>query len=79
MYIFKIYDNGGQSWDRFTVLIEPYSAGECNALGLSENCDSPQGFSQWGDAMNGAHLGHEINFDDLPANVQQHVLTRLGF
>ena len=35
MKIAKVYDNGGQTFDRFTVTFE----GHLDALGLSDNCD----------------------------------------
>jgi len=78
MQIHKVYDNGGKTFDRFTVLTEPYHFGKsCDCLCLSDNPTDPLGFSQWGDCYEGPHLGKEISFDDLPKNVQAHVLSRL--
>jgi len=71
--IAKVYDNGGQTFDRFTVIFEDQS----EALGLSENCDSPQGFSQFGVAVGGRHLGVEISFRELPENVKRHINQRI--
>lgn len=71
MKILKIYDNGGKTWDRYTVLTNH------GALGLSENPNSSQGFSQWGEAIDGNHLGKRINLVDLPGNVQKHILSRV--
>lgn len=79
MHIFKIYDNGGETFDRFTILVEALSNGNYEALGLSSDPDWTLGFSQFGEAVDGEHLGREIVFDQLPANVQRHVLTRLGY
>jgi len=77
--IYKIYDNGGKTWDRYTILTEPYHFGKsCEALGLSDNPESPQGFSQWGDAYEGDHLGKEIRLEKLPKNIQNHILQRLS-
>ena len=74
----KIYDNGGKTWDRYTVIIEGWHFGKsCEVLGLSDNCDSPQGFSQFGEGYDGDHLGKIISFDDLPDNVQNHIIERL--
>ncbi len=79
MQIHAIYDNGGKSWDRYTVLTEPFHMGKsCEALGLSDNCDSPAGFSQWCEVYEGKHLGKKITLDKLPKNVQIHVLERLS-
>ena len=76
--IYKIYDNGGKTIDRYTILTEPYHFGKsCEALSLSEDPESPQGFSQFGEAFYGNHLGKEINFDDLSKNIQNHILKRV--
>ena len=78
MEICKIYDNGGKTIDRYTILTEPFYFGKsCEALGLSDDCDSPQGFSQWSEAFDGEHLGKEVRFDELPQNVQDHIIRRL--
>jgi len=76
--IYKIYDNGGKTFDRYSVLFEPFHFGKsCDCLGLSDDPDSPQGFSQFGDAYDGDHLGKEITFEQLPENVQNHIATRI--
>jgi hypothetical protein len=79
MNIYKIYDNGGKTWDRYTLLTEPYHFGKsCNAFGFSENAQSPQGFNQYtGEVYQGAKLGKEISFDDLPDEVKNAILERL--
>ena len=79
MNLFKIFDNGGKTWDRYTLLTEPWHFGKsCNAFGLSDNCDSPQGFNQYcGDVYQGAKLGKEIKIDDLPENVKNCIINRL--
>lgn len=79
MQIYKIYDNGGKTIDRYQVLTEPWYAGKsCVSLGLSDDPESPQGFSQWGSAYDGKHLGKRIAFESLPENVQNHILGRLS-
>jgi hypothetical protein len=76
--IYKIFDNGGKTFDRYTILTKPFHFGKsCNALGLSNNCDSPQGFSQMCDVYEGADIGKEISWEDLPENVKEHALSRL--
>lgn len=72
MKIQKIYDNQGKTWDRYSILTSPT---EC--LGLSDNCDSPSGFSQWSLCEDGEHLGKLITFSELPENVQKHLVDRL--
>ena len=69
MEIRKIYDNGGETFDRYSVIF----TNGC-FLGMSHNPRSPQGFSQWSDEngyVDGPHLGEEIDFDELPEEVQE--------
>jgi hypothetical protein len=76
MQIHKIYDNGGKTIDRYTILTEPYYFGKsCMALGVDSV--GGRGFSQWGEAFDGPHLGKEITFEDLPEETQAHVIERL--
>jgi len=74
-----VYDNGGESMDQYTIVLldEPVGNGNFAALGLSTNPNSPQGFSQMGEASNGSHLGKKIKFEDLPEVVQKHATERL--
>lgn len=80
MQFIKIYDNGGKTWDRYTILTEPWYFGKsCDAFGMSSNCESPQGFNQYvGDVYQlSESLGKEVDFNKLPENVQGCILTRL--
>ena len=80
--ILAVYDHGDGTADRYTIVLNwpDYGAGseqtEYAALGLSTDCDSSQGISQWGNAILGPHLGKEVNIDDLPENVRRHALAR---
>lgn len=74
MKIKTIFDNRGRTFDRYTVILE-----DGLALGLSLNPDSPIGFSQWGEAVEGYHLGERISFEELPEIVQKHVKTRTTY
>jgi hypothetical protein len=75
--LFRVFDNGGETADRYTVFLrnEP----EIGALGLNDTPTHPTyGFSQWGD-FNVIALeinNKEILFDSLPENVQQHIIDR---
>ena len=69
MEIAKVYDNGGLTFARYTIIFKEHS----EALGLSSNCDSSQGFSQFGVAIEDRHLGKQIQFADLPENVRLHI------
>ncbi len=73
--IHSIWDNGGETADRYTIVLK---GGD--ALGLSDNPDHPQGFSQWDHGVKpGSHLGKKINFNQLPKKVQDHALDQLSF
>lgn len=83
MEIYKIFDNGGATIDRYTVFFK-YSwarkQDEYAFLGLSDNPDHPQGFSQWGLWNRQPEdwvAQEEIKFSELPENVQRNVLRRM--
>lgn len=75
----RMYDNGGRSADRYT-LIPPRTAGKewrehapgswialaCNAAPFH-----PQGIGMHVAAVPGSHLGKRIRWDDLPPDVQR--------
>ena len=72
MKIKLILDNNGKTFDRYSVYFDDGSF-----LSLSTNCNSPQGFSQWGELTNSdqdkATEETEISFSDLPISVQNHI------
>lgn len=73
----RIYDNGGKTFDRFTVMPPRQAKGyrvqgglwEC--IGASSNPFDPQGFGQHTTAAPGAHLGKRIHWDALPEDVRK--------
>jgi hypothetical protein len=82
----RVFDNGGESWDRYTVAI--FDEGELNVYGMSCNADAPNGFNQWlGTELNGvvidamagdtSILGHEVDLLDLPLAVKRGIGYRL--
>ncbi len=80
MQIYRIYDNGGESIDRYTIVMkyQPWNdktQGYFPCLGV----DGIGGnvFSQWGSCVVGSHLGKQIKFTDLPIQTQEHVNQRL--
>lgn len=80
--IASVYDNGGKTIDRYTVFYFEngrFDPDSCHFIGLSDHPEHPQGFSQIGIGMLGAHNGKLIEFNDLPRDVQDHVRKRLGF
>jgi len=72
MEVLKVYDNGGETFDRYTVY---YSEKETPTLhmcrGMSENPSHPQGFGIFSSGMLGDHNGKEITLEDLPEACQE--------
>lgn len=74
----RCYDNGGRSFDRYTIL-PPRWAGDdwrdygrtWQAIAASERPYHPQGFGQSCTAVAGHHLGKKIPFSELPGDVQK--------
>lgn len=70
-----IYDNGGKTWDRYSVYYSDRKAwGEDRPkmwpmVGMSLN--PFQGFGQHGSGMLGRHNGKRIAFEDLPKECQK--------
>lgn len=78
-YIFRITDNGGRTFDRYTVV---FSDG--TYLGLSKNPTHPQGFSQAGEDIDLMGLAEEVEagnsidlaLGDLPPGLAEHIMYR---
>lgn len=84
----RCYDNGGETWDRYTVVytkisIFPKDEPSCFLyVGMSEYPFSPGGFGQHGESMyrpidrpTYGHLGKKIKFDDLPEDCRKLVIS----
>lgn len=70
----RIYDNGGKTIDRYTVVFmdEPEHQPDTFAcLAMNERPFHPQGFGQHSTAMPGRHLGKRIAFEQLPEDCQK--------
>lgn len=73
----RIFDNGGKTFDRYTILI-----GRA-IFGCSENPTHPQGIGQYCGEMEpermratyrkSCWLGKRVKFDDLPGEVQTYI------
>ena len=82
----RIYDNGGKTADRYTILPPKWAdraewGGGCGtwvALGASRDPFHPQGVGMHGTATPGPHLGRRIGWDDLPPKVQQFARQTFG-
>lgn len=71
-----IYDNGGETMDRYTVIIGD------DVFGMSENPTSAQGFNQWAgnvgkDIRIGPHLGKAVKMPSVPKEVQKAIKDRM--
>ena len=80
----RCYDNGGETWDRYTVVFTGRyrgRRGQFMHVGMDHKPYHPQGFCQHGfnysqiDYPTYGHLGKKISFDDLPADCQELVLS----
>ena len=78
----RCYDNGGKSFDRYTILPPRYAGKEWRfnarlypdawiCACASKHPYDPQGFGQHGSAVAGPHIGKRVAFDDLPPDVQR--------
>lgn len=69
---YRLYDNGGKSFDRYTVVFmdcPEYQPGTFMCFGMSDNPYT--GFGQHGIAVPGKHLGKRIRMEDLPEKCQE--------
>ncbi len=77
----RIYDNGGKTIDRYTVLYMdcPEGRGLYGGRGMSAHPSHPQGVGMYCTAMPGRHLGRRITFDQLPPDCQKVVQQDIAF
>lgn len=79
----KAYDNGGTTWDRYTVVIlrRHHNITQYDIYGMSENALSPQGFNQYSNTVQRRDalplLGKRVNVQDLPHEVISAIEQRL--
>ena len=82
----RCYDNGGETFDRYTVVYTGRYTHKTNRsfwyVSMSTNPFNPQGFGQHGesefrpiDRPRYRHLGKKIKWESLPANCQKLVLS----
>jgi hypothetical protein len=81
MKVIACYDNGGETIDRYTIVLNTYhdyakTLREC--LALSSGQDGYFSFSQFSSCQMGRHLGKKLKFEQLPEHVQKHVLARIA-
>lgn len=76
----RIYDNGGKTFDRYTVAFMDRPIGYNNLvemLGASEHPFNAQGFGQHCHGQPGRHLGKRITLEQCPPDVQQFIKQNL--
>lgn len=77
--IINIFDNGGETADRYTVAFQTEAGpGVWTCLVLSANPESPQGISLFSTCKVGPHLGKRVKLHQLPENVQKHIQQRIA-
>jgi len=75
----SIWDNGGETADRYSIVMNWKETPTMYAiLGLSDNPESPQGFSQFTHGQAGKHLGKKLKWNQLPPKIQKHIVSRLA-
>lgn len=76
-----IYDNGGETYDRITVIFNDtkkpclFGGVEYEAIAASE---TGRGFYQHTIAQRGKHLGKKINFNNLSLPLQNKILIEIN-
>jgi len=76
----RVYDNGGKTADRYTVIMvgKDWDAsarpGLKMSLGMSEGGRS---VSMWGEAEEGKHLGKRVRWEDLSSETRRHIESRV--
>lgn len=72
--VLRIYDNGGKTMDRYTILPprwdKEHRMPDGDWLALYSGTD-PKGMSGHVECAAGSHLGKRIHWDDLPEAVQR--------
>jgi len=78
--ILGIFDNGGETLDRYTFVLNERDGDFYQMLGTSE---TGAGYSQFGSGSfnyhgNNKHLGRPVKWADLSEELQKHVEGRLA-
>lgn len=66
----RIYDNGGKTLDRYTVVFMDNKESENSYYAIGMSANPFHGFGQHTTAMPGKHLGKRVKFDSLPVDCQ---------
>lgn len=75
--VLRCFDNGGKTWDRYTVFPPRWAKGYKEdgrlwcCIASDEHPFHPQGFGQHTGGIPGPHLGKRVHWDKLPVDVQR--------
>lgn len=74
-----IYDNGGESFDRITVVFNntKRKEGNLNFYNAIGSCETGKTFYQHTTAQKGKHLGKKIQFFELSDELQKRILEEI--
>jgi hypothetical protein len=67
----KVYDNGGATYDRYTVIIKT------DTYTMSDNALSPQGFNQYCGSNLPLPPNRPVKLSSLPEQVQRAIALRI--
>lgn len=67
----KVYDNGGESFDRYTVYTPDGSVFGMSEFGIGFN----QYIGEWYEIPEGDHLGKKL--DSIPESIREAVINRM--
>ena len=76
----SIYDNGGKTFDRITIIFNDRKIATKDGI-LYEcitACETGSGLYQHSEAMKGKHLGKEIDFSKLSLPLQNKLIIELN-
>lgn len=73
----RVFDNGGKTFDRYTVIIDQY------VFTMSENACSPQGINMFAGELSeldseAVTAGQPVMFEDLPKEVRKAIDNRIN-
>ena len=76
----SIYDNGGKSYDRITVIFNDRKRATKDGILYECICSSEtgSGFFIHSEAMKGKHLGNKMNFSELSLPLQNKLLIEIN-
>lgn len=82
MKILAIFDNGGETLDRYTVVTNQQDG--LNFLAMLGVAEDPAAYSQWsggsyaqGRGEKNQHLGKRVHFENLSETLQHHIAQRI--